>query len=268
MNKLIVFILTVATVLGIQNQATAQSAFIGYRGGMNFNHVNSHNNSEIFENQKTQKGANFGAVIGFNFNNNLSFQSEVLYARKGYQVTNGSETIAKTNFDYLQIPVMAKVSFGCNRFKMFANAGAYSSYLLKASGYEKQQIDETVSGPRSGDTRSNDINLDKPVGKYSTTFNRFDAGLIGGIGASLKVGSGNVFVEGRYEWGFNDIYTVRKHIPLDYAKTTHNTMGVSVGYILPIKTKAVAKEVVPEIMPDVMPLEPTSVAPTMLEDVK
>ena len=151
-------------------------------------------------------GATFGATVKYNFTNWLVARADLLWIQKNYKMNrtaNNSASILNSDYtnNYFSMPIMAQVQFGY-RFKVFAYFGGYVGYWM--------------SGKRSGQTYSMDYLLynDDNATQYtdetwefdSRRDNRFDVGLVYGIGVSLNVYDNFVVsAEGRYYYGLTDI---------------------------------------------------------------
>ncbi len=81
----------------------------GIKGGINFSNVSS----EHFAENDVKTGFHFGIVTEFPFSNTFSIQPELLYSSQGTkakQISLGSgPTSIEYHFDYVQIPVLAKI---------------------------------------------------------------------------------------------------------------------------------------------------------------
>ena len=141
-------------------------------------------------------------------------QAELNYVNRGWD--ENPEDIAYTytrSMNYLEIPFMAHLAYGSNRFQGFLNVGPQFSFLLS----EKEEYD--------GDIQS--INR---VGKFAD--NKIDYGIAGGIGMELKTSIGNFLLEGRYYFGLSDFYKNGKADP--YSRSAHTTISVRLSYLIDI----------------------------------
>ncbi|MBR1517853.1 MAG: PorT family protein [Bacteroidales bacterium] len=151
-------------------------------------------------------GYSFGLSAKYRILNWLYGRAEVLWLQKNYNMNrtalgnSGSLLNASYVNNYLSVPVTAMVSFGYN-FRVFAYAGGYVGYWM--------------SGSRSGNTFSMNYLLygdlssteyDEPWEFDENRDNRFDAGLVYGLGVSLLVAKHfDISVEGRYYYGLTDV---------------------------------------------------------------
>ena len=164
------------------NQAQAQYAKAGIKGGLNM--------SNLYVNEADDDKARIGWHAGFYgqlfASEAFAIQPEVNFSTKGTGVTridqNSARYESNFNLNYIDIPVLAVFKLG-----EFAeiHAGAYWAYLLSA------------------EIRNNDRN---PDNEFTTqdrdNFDDWDYGLVGGIGFNL----GEAAQLGvRYNYGLNEI---------------------------------------------------------------
>ena len=69
---------------------------------------------------------------------------------------------------------------------------------------------------------------------YDKGYNSFDYGLSVGGGLDLQIGRLHTIVEGRYTFGFGDVYSNSKSDI--YQRSNNQNVAVTVGFLLPVKT--------------------------------
>jgi len=174
-----------AKVYSQEQQTTNEtdlSPKFGIKGGVNFanfyvNDVKDHN---------LKLGLNAGFFAKLPLARGLSIQPELLYSNKGSKVTYDNFALGsgeyRFNLNYLELPLSMVINLTRN---FSIHGGAYTSYLVNAN--------ITNMG---GDGTINDVdnlNADK--------FNRFDYGLLGGIGVDIQ----NFTIGARYNYGLRKI---------------------------------------------------------------
>lgn len=133
-------------------------------------------------------GGAMGAVL---FTENIGVQAEVLYAQKG---KTGSGGIAGTSVqedwksDYVEVPVMCRLSYPLKTSRVLGYAGPSFSYLLSSSYTKSTQSD--VSGNSTAVTDT----------KESTS--AFDIGLALGGGMEFDIRTGEIIFDLRFTPGF------------------------------------------------------------------
>ncbi len=159
-------------------------------------------------------GVEIGIVKNF-----FSVQPELLFIQKGERYdTRGVKTSATLN--YLELPVLAKISVGSPSIKGYLNAGP--SLGLGLTG--KQKIE---GGEDDGET---DIRFGDPTNDGRRYLdNRFDFGVQFGGGVNLGLGPGAVIADVRYGLGISDLN--------DEDKSKNRTFAFTLGYAIPLSGK-------------------------------
>lgn len=214
MKNLKFLLIFVSLVLFAYSYSFAQFS-VGPRMGINLATITSDpdNRDDIVQNL----GFQFGAVGNIEFNELLSLQPELLFSQKGIKFKNGSDYIKLTT-NYLEIPVLIKVSFGSDDFKGFFNAGPYFGYWL--SGKSIICFD--------GKTEKDIYEFDDEGNNQD---NRLDLGLSFGGGMAFKIGSGNLIFDLRYGLGLADMNKIEGDKPDNYTKSLNRVIGISLGYL-------------------------------------
>jgi hypothetical protein len=159
-----------------------------------------------------------GLEIGI-IENFFSVQPELLFIQKGEDFdTRGVET--KATLNYLELPVLAKVSFGSHAIKGYLNAGP--SLAMGLTGRQKVE-----GGEQSGETgiRFGDASSD---GRRYVD-NRFDFGLQFGGGVGIGLGPGSVIADVRYGLGLTDLN--------DDNRSKNRVFAFTMGYSIPLSGK-------------------------------
>jgi hypothetical protein len=191
--KFLAFIAFIGLSLtNVQAQTNSNEPQFGIKGGVNFSNIYD---TEVDDNN-VLTSFNAGVYGAFPVSDNISIQPEILYSRKGGELTYDNvfatgETQFKLN--YIEVPVLLKVNITKN---LSVHAGPYFAYL----------IDAQVSNDAEGDA------LDFEETYDNDDFNKFDVGISGGIGFdfdSLGIGV-------RYNYGLSTIGKER-----DFAGTTY-----------------------------------------------
>ncbi len=152
----------------------------------------------------------FTGGVGLNYSLSddgfLSIQPELLFSQKGFSAAGSAFGV---NYDgtyrlnYLELPLLAKITFGGNAFKAYVNAGPSVAYLLSGRvkgrgnllGIFGSNIDEAIQFT-DDPNRLNITQLDA---------NRIEAGV--NFGGGIGYGFGNnsaLFVDVRYNLGLTD----------------------------------------------------------------
>jgi hypothetical protein len=171
-----------AFMLLLASQAHAQ---FGIKGGINEAVLTG----RVGENATYKTYFHAGVFYEFKVLGPLSIQPEVLYSLQGSQL-KGATTVTNytTQLNYVQVPVLAKLTFG----PVYVEAGPQFGYLVAANENGMVQVRNT-----SGNVAFAGVDQSS-TGNYK----RGDFALVAGVG--LKLGP-IVRVGGRFVAGLNDI---------------------------------------------------------------
>ena len=175
-----------------------------------------------FTDKKLLTGFNTGLVLNISINEIFSVQPELFFSQQGYKISatilDAPATITQT-LNYINLPVLAKASFGERNIKGYVNLGPYLGYMV--GGHETIDIE--------GNKESERTNFDK-----RTELNRLDFGIAAGVGALYRTGHGDVILDVRYNVGLTP---VSDDVVLEAGRDTNSVLGISVGYLFPIGTR-------------------------------
>jgi len=186
-------LLLASALIGIGFFGKAQQVEIIPKIGVNFSKQNIGN----LDGEKMRTRIQGGVGVKFNTNiQNFSIQPELNYIGKGTRLKNGN---IKTDLDlnYLELPVLAKYSFG----PVYVNAGPSIGLLM-----DKES---------------------KVIKNYGEKLKKLDFGLQMGAGVAVPLGIGKVIVDARYNLGLSDLGK----------QTSIKNRGImaSIGYAIPLK---------------------------------
>jgi len=173
--------------------------------------------------------ANLGLMVEIPVAGGFSVQPELAFTTKGFGLKQGLDTEllgvnlplearAETRVRYVEVPLLAKYSFGQDALKAYFTAGPTLSYATKG------QIDARANVLVELDLGSTDINLD------AINYNRLDVGATIGAGMEYDFGPVKPFVDVRYYRGFSELYD----IPLVQEKVRNRGYGFNVGLMVPM----------------------------------
>ena len=160
-------------------QAQEKTASFGFKGGLNFSNLYTDN----VDDNNVLTGFNAGLYAKFPISNNIAIQPEISYTTKGAELVYNNAFVqgtAKFNVNYIEVPVLLVMNITDN---FNVHVGPYAAYM--------------VSGKTTNDSKliSTRTELD------TNDFNKFDAGLAGGVGIDLDVVNFGV----RYNYGLTKI---------------------------------------------------------------
>ncbi|TDE44423.1 PorT family protein [Flavobacterium rhamnosiphilum] len=181
-SKKLIFTSLVITFMTLTN-ANAQEnvAKFGVKGGVNFSNLYT----EDVDDNNMLTGFNVGFFAKLPIANNIALQPEISYTGKGAELVYNNAFVSGTaqfKLDYIEVPLLLVVNVTKN-FNI--HAGPYAAYMVSA---------KTTNKSDSGSYNFED-NID------TDDFNKFDAGLAGGVGIDLEPVSFGV----RYNYGLTKI---------------------------------------------------------------
>ena len=235
MKKIIA--LTALLVSGAVSGAFAQQFSLGLRGGVNFASFSTEaakdteegkTAAEAFkDSRRALAGAQAGVISNIAFNETFSVQPELLFSAKGYKqewndisIGGSGKNEYKTIMNYVELPILAKFSFGSEDKKVSLLAGPYIGYLAGGRVVEKQGGQEV---------RNEKLNFEY-TDDNGQKFQRIDAGAAIGASFGYKTGTGTWMVDVRYNYGLTNIHEYQT--PLDSEVEIYNrTFSVSLGWL-------------------------------------
>ena len=130
---------------------------------------------ESVEGQKAVVEVIFNRMVSEKF---FGIKLELNYAQRGFNDKDGHR-----QFDYIELPFMSHITFGQKLFRFFIDLGPEVSYLIKDYPITSNSLQHS-----------------------STIKNKFDYGLVGGLGFEFNTKYGIYTVDARYNFGLNNIF--------------------------------------------------------------
>lgn len=179
-----------------------QSFLVGYMGGVTFRYIEE---------------KHFGLIVECNLE------------QRGWKETfdNTPYSFNRT-LSYIQIPFLAHVYFGSDKFRFFFNAGPEMGILINEKTnanydiYNIGSISDFPSKNRYTEQQTMPLN------------SKFDYGISAGLGMEWQQNKRNSFtLEGRFYYGLNNIFSAHKSDT--FAASNGISILVSLGYMFRIK---------------------------------
>ena len=179
MKKLVLSILFLLSVSFLQAQSTdfKPQWFLGAKGGALLSSVSftpSIGSSFAL-------GTNCGLMARYISNKYMWLQFELLYEEKGWREPQNNHNRV---LHYLSLPFVTHITFGKKAARGFFNVGPEVSYLLKEDGLLYQA----------------------EFPQHEPVVNKFDYGIVGGLGFEIRTKVGIYQLEARYYFGIGNIY--------------------------------------------------------------
>jgi len=210
----------VTIILASISVAEAQTGF-GIRGGGNFSNLSGDlQNESRYENK-----VGFHAGVFLNFpvvGEFFSIQPELIYSQKGFE--NSEEEFSflgqnykrtgKVNYNYLDLPVLAKIKAG----PIYFEGGPQASYLLNVNNETKEYMNGNL---QSSTTTERD----------KEGLKEFELGYAAGVGFATNSG---ISLGLRYNGSFNDFVdeNSEEYFDGDLGSAKHSVIMLTLGFRL------------------------------------
>ncbi len=222
-------LILVAVLLSLNSQA---QSFLGIRGGLSIATI-----TEIQEEVdpdfelKNIAGLNLALFAELGLSDRFAIQPELNFLQKGSNVEasfvgNGDVKI-KAILDYLEVPVLAKLKLGSEKFRGYAIAGPSIGYALGG------QATATIAGVETKEK----IEFDKDIDDDGVKDQRWDLSAVVGLGSALSAGPGFLVLDLRYGLDFTDFSKFKDGKPEGYQNSYNRNLSISLGYQIPLSGK-------------------------------
>ena len=205
--------------------------------GVGFSDVKFDQEAYKVDGQKMRVGILFGVGVNYAFSNNFSIQPEVLFNSKGYkaeETISGVKSKEDLSLNYLEIPILARFSFGGENFKAYINIGPSISFGLGG----KYKTEGSLAGVSFN--KDSKVKFGKEPANYTGddfyVDNSLDFGAQAGGGVLYKVGFGFLNLDLRYGLGLanlEDKVDGPAGSSID-ADGKNSQIAISLGYQIPL----------------------------------
>ena len=215
-----------------------QEIALGINGGVNFSKVSFLHNSMAEKAElgdiSLWMGLKGGVSVRYISAKHFGVQLEINYAEGGWKENflplNGTTVYVKgvdfTNvtisrrINYIDIPLLAHIYFG-NKVRFFVNLGPKLGILAFYKELKHNMTDEQIAVFRQHDPRI-----------YDYGYRSIDYGLSVGGGLNFQIGRLHAIAEGRYTFGFGDVYNNTK---IDvYQRSNNQNVAISIAVLMPV----------------------------------
>jgi hypothetical protein len=171
-------------------------------------------------------GFEISIPVRYQFNSWLALQTELQYIQKNYvwHRTEQYKSFSKITNSFINVPLMANISLGGSRLRGFLNAGGYLGVWVgsRRRGIEQGFVDNTDPD------KVFYVNFNEKVDFNKDRDNRFDAGLLLGIGLQYAFNPFAFFLEGRFNYGLTDL---QKNYMYDKGPRINDVFVFSAGVV-------------------------------------
>jgi hypothetical protein len=202
---------------------------IGLEGGYARNTLYSSTGYRAFTEYEAGNGFLLGIPVRYQFVEWFALQSGFQYIQKNYSlVRNGpidERVYNEWTNSFLELPVTANFSFGGSRLRGFLNAGGYLGLWIDS---HIKGVSLNFSENPFGNVQHYYTSYDEQVSWNDTRDNRFEAGLLAGLGVQYAITGCTFYVEGRFNYGLTDL---QKDYMLQKIPRINDTITIQAGVL-------------------------------------
>lgn len=245
-NQLCLILFSGFLTLFVVSTAKAQ-VLIGGKAGINiasFDWDDATANSDLITGAVITPQVAFVSV--FEFADWFGLQAEIQYVQKGAKITfdcenctvntqNGQQVTLSSleqnvsyRSNYIDVPLLARFKIGSENFAFTGLLGP--SFGMALSGRQKFYQRTVPLVNNNGQQQAGEASVLNDVEKlrFDKDYNRFDMGVIGGVGLAIGAGPGAVIFDARYVLGLTNMV---KNAGLT-EKTQNRGFQIGAGYIV------------------------------------
>lgn len=213
------------TIVALLTAMTAQAQWrVGVVGGADYNVYRMDQQYMTDFKVDGRWGATLGVTGQYDVNEWLGVRAELDWTQKNYRRSRVvySDIDYKYTNNYLQLPLMASFSFGAERLRGFCNVGVYGGYWL--SSHRKGTDINFFDNDKV-------ISFDEKVDFYDKRDQRWDCGLMGGVGIEYRLAEHwAAQAEARYYYSTTSATKQYMRIA-DYRYNSTTALQLAINYI-------------------------------------
>lgn len=213
------------TIVALLTAMTAQAQWrVGVVGGADYNVYRMDQQYMTDFKVDGRWGATLGVTGQYDVNEWLGVRAELDWTQKNYRRSRVvySDIDYKYTNNYLQLPLMASFSFGAERLRGFCNVGLYGGYWL--SSHRKGTDINFFDNDKV-------ISFDEKVDFYDKRDQRWDCGLMGGVGIEYRLAEHwAAQAEARYYYSTTSATKQYMRIA-DYRYNSTTALQLAINYI-------------------------------------
>ncbi len=162
-----------------------------------------------------------GVAVRYIAEKNVGIIAEVNWSQQGWEgkYKDNPEFKHKHSLTYLEVPVLTHIYFG-NKVRFVVNLGPKVQYLLSENEELSDELQKSIASGNSGLVT---LQYNRKIE------NKFDYGIIAGMGMEFRTGIGNFALEGRYYFGLGDIYDNKKN-DYNFSRSANRVISAKLTY--------------------------------------
>lgn len=176
--------------------------------------------------QTSNQGLSGGVSLKYISEKHLGLLAELNFTQRGWKEDftekNPDHSYSRT-LNYLELPLMTHIYFG-DKVRFILNLGPQISYMLSDKATMNDALADYVE-----DVLTRDPN--NPIGvQYKSIDNRFDYGLVGGMGIEFNTAIGSFDLEGRYYFGLGDSFDNTRSSASNFSRSAYRYFSGKLTY--------------------------------------
>ncbi len=177
MRRTILFVIVMITMVPLSSHAQWR---VGANVGADYNHYSLNTQYQNDVKYKGRWGLNMGVMGQYDIFDWLGVRAELDWTQKSYRRERMilSDQSYKVTNNYLQLPVMASMSFGSKQWRGFCNLGVYGGYWMNSD----------MKGTDFNSFTNMVYEFEKKYEFNDDNDNRWDFGYAGGLGVEYRIG--------------------------------------------------------------------------------
>ncbi|MDR2579149.1 MAG: PorT family protein [Chitinispirillales bacterium] len=199
---------------------------IGVAGGHTSNILHTSTACRPFTEYESCGGFEIAVPVRYRFRNWFAIQGELQYIQKNYTMRRDGPYDGVYNTvtnGFIDVPLLANMSFGWEQFRIFGNFGAYGGGWVHSHRVGRQlQFTDDPFNPGGLYYHDYDEKVKMDAGRDA----RFDGGLLSGMGFQYTLPNYILFMEGRYYYGLTDL---QQNYGYNLVPRMNNTFNVRLG---------------------------------------
>ena len=203
---------------------TAQAQWrVGVTGGADYNVFSMDQQYMTDYKVDGRWGVTLGVTGQYDVNDWLGVRADLNWTQKNYRHSRVvySDVNYKLTNNYLQLPVMASFRFGGERLRGFCNLGVYGAYWLNSNR----------KGSDWNSFANKTTEFDEKVDFYDTRDQRWDCGLVGGIGLEYLI-TNHWAAQAEVRYYYSTTSTTKQYMKnKDYRYNSTTAIQIGASYI-------------------------------------
>ncbi len=203
---------------------TAQAQWrVGVTGGADYNVFSMDQQYMTDYKVDGRWGVTLGVTGQYDVNDWLGVRADLNWTQKNYRHSRVvySDVNYKLTNNYLQLPMMASFRFGGERLRGFCNLGVYGAYWLNSNR----------KGSDWNSFANKTTEFDEKVDFYDTRDQRWDCGLVGGIGLEYLI-TNHWAAQAEVRYYYSTTSTTKQYMRnKDYRYNSTTAVQLGINYI-------------------------------------